>query len=129
MNDIKTKPSPFTGEHGGAARLDVPDFTHHDDEGGAPWFANLQIEYVPREEVIETDSIAEYFDNWRDEKISPNDAVQKICKEISDACTPMAINIAATYRNRGGVTLNLHAKYVHPDARQGGSRIMTPGHA
>lgn len=124
--DIKTNPSPFSGEHAGAARIDVPDFTHLGVNGDHPWFANLQIEYVPRELCLDIGSVGEYMDGWRKQAEVPDDCVKTICKELCEAVSPMAMTISAAYRNRNGVTLNLQSKWLHPDARQGGQRIMTP---
>lgn len=127
--DIKTTKSPFTGDHGGAARIDIPDFTHLHNEGGHPWFANVQIEYVPREQVLDLDSVGEYMDGWRDQKDVPDDVVKKICEELCEAAQPMAMTVSCSYRSRSGVQMNLQSKWFHPDARQPQQRIMTPGHA
>lgn len=124
--DIKTNPSPFDGDHSGGARIDVPDFTHLGVAGEHPWFANIQIEYVPRESTLDIGSVGEYMDGWREQADTPDDAVKKLCEELADACEPMAMTVSAVYRNRNGVTLNIQSKFLHPDARQGGNRIMTP---
>ena len=122
--DIKTNPSPFTGDQSGHARIDVPDFTHLSNDGTLPWFANVQIEYVPREKVLDVDSVGEYMDGWRVQSDIPEDVVKRICEELCDACEPMAMNVSAAYRNRGGVTLNLQSKFLHRDARQPQQRIL-----
>ena len=124
MNDIETKPSPFTGEQSGHARIDVPDFTFSDSENGPPWFANVQIEYVPREKVLDVKSVGEYMDGWRMEKITPDEVVERICKELCEAVEPMAMNVSAAFRNRDGVTLNLQSKFLHRDAKQPQQRIL-----
>jgi 7-cyano-7-deazaguanine reductase len=127
--DIKTTPSPFTGDYGGGARIDIPDFTHQKTDGGHPWFAQVQIEYVPREKVLDMDSVAEYMDGWRDQSSVPDDVAKTIAKELSEACEPMAMTVSASYRGRGGVQMNVQAKWLHPEARQPQQRIMTPGNA
>jgi 7-cyano-7-deazaguanine reductase len=122
--DIKTTPSPFGGDHSGAARIDVPDFTFLDTEGAPPWFANVQVEYVPREEVLDVKSVGEYMDGWRGENGTPDDVVKKICEELAEAVEPMALNVSVAFRNRDGITLNLQSKYLHPDAKQPQQRIL-----
>lgn len=121
--EIITTASPFTGEHGGATRLQFDYFTHLNDQG-PPWFATIQIEYVPREKIMVAESAADYMDTFRDVEAEPEEVVKKICEELSAACEPMAMTVAAQYATRAGVQVNTQAKYMHPDTKQPQQRIL-----
>jgi 7-cyano-7-deazaguanine reductase len=123
--DIVTHPSPYSGEYSGAVRIDVNDFTHLAGQAD-PWFANVQIEYVPREKTLDVDSVATYMAGWRDTDTTPEDAVKKICEELSQAGVPMMMTVVAAYRQRNGASVNCQAKYIHPDAKQPQQRIVAP---
>lgn len=122
QTDIEIEDTPFSGNIGGATRLDINDFTHLEDD--KPLFATVQIEYVPRKSIMKVASVIDYADNWRQENASPEEAVKLICKELSDSCEPMMMNVNATYRTRSGVTSSAQARFQHADMKQQGPRIM-----
>ena len=123
QTDIEIEDTPFSGNIGGATRLDINDFTHLEDD--KPLFATVQIEYVPRKSIMKVASVIAYADGWRQENASPEEAVNLICKELSGACEPMMMNVNATYRTRGGVTSSAQARFQHSDMSKQGPRIMS----
>lgn len=129
MTELKVNTSPFTGEVAGAVRFEAPEFTHLAPEGLFPHMARITVEYVPRETTLDGDSLGEYFISFRDIKMTVEEAVQSICKDLSDACQPMMMNVGSQYAPRYGMSTSPSARYVHPDAQQAANtpRILAPG--
>lgn len=126
MTEIKTNDTPFGKTIGGAVRVEAPEFTHQPKEGTRPCNARITIEYAPREKTLDGDSLGEYFTSFRDVRLTPEEAVQQICEELSDACVPMMMNVSSQYSARDGVVVSPQARFVHPETQQGASRIQTP---
>lgn len=126
MTDVKVNTSPFKEKVAGAIRVEAPEFTHLAPEGFHPHMARITIEYVPRETTLDGDSLGEYFVGFRDQKMTAEEAVHTICKDLSEACTPMMMNITSNYAPRYGMATSPNARFVHPDAAQGGQRIIAP---
>lgn len=124
---IRTHKSPYTGEIAGAIRIEAPEFTHFPPEGNFPHLARLTIEYVPRDSTLDGDSVGEYCIAFRDDKLTPEEAVQKVCEELCAACQPMMMNVTSQYNMRAGVALSPQARYVHPEANQKRPTIQTLG--
>ena len=126
MTEIKVNDTPFNGTIGGAIRIEAPEFTHMPQAGLIPYMARITIEYAPRKSTIDGDSLGEYFATFRDIKLSPEEAVQKICEELSSACEPMMMNVSSNYTARDGVATSPQARFVHPETQRGqGPRIQT----
>lgn len=128
MTEIKVNKSPYTEKVAGATRIEAPEFTHLAQEGIFPHFGRITIEYVPRETVLDGDSVGEYFIGFRDMKLNPEEAVQMICDELVAACEPMMMNVQSQYSPRHGMATNPQARFMHPDAQQqkNGARIIAP---
>lgn len=128
MTELKVSKSPFTSEVAGATRIEAPEFTHLAPEGPHPHMGRITVEYVPRELVLDGDSVGEYFISFRDMKVKPEAAVQMICEELSAACQPMMMNVASQYAPRYGMATSPSARFMHPDAQQqaAGTRIVAP---
>lgn len=124
--DLKIETSPFKGgEIAGAIRIEAPEFTHL-SETPYPHMARLQIEYVPRESVLEGESVGEYFQTFRNSKLTPEEAVHAVCADLAKACDPMMLTVQSNYSPRGAVATNPQARFVHPEAQQQGPRIVAP---
>jgi NADPH-dependent 7-cyano-7-deazaguanine reductase QueF len=128
MTEVKVSTSPFTDSVAGAIRIEAPEFTHIAPEGVHPHMARITVEYVPRETTLDGDSVGEYFIGFRNETMTPEVAVQKICGELAKACDPMMLNVTSNYAPRYGVATSPQARFVHPDAqqKQQGPRIVAP---
>jgi 7-cyano-7-deazaguanine reductase len=127
MTEVQTHKSPYTGEVAGAVQIVAPEFTHFPPEGVFPHLARITIEYVPREMTLDADSVGEYCIGFRDERLTQEEAVQKICEELCAACQPMMMNVTSQYSMRNGLAASPQARYVHPDAGQKKSPIQTLG--
>lgn len=125
MNDIEVKTSPFSGEVAGAVRIEAPEFTHK-SETPYPHMANLKIEYVPRELVLEGESLGLYFQTFRDATLTPEEAVNAVCADLSKVCEPMMLTVQSNYAPRGAIAVNPQARYMHPTANQPQNRIQVP---
>ena len=115
MTELKVHKTPFGGQIGGAVRIEAPEFTHLPMEGVHPHLARITIEYAPREVTLDGDSVGEYFISFRDIKLTPEEAVQKICDELCAACEPMMMNVTSNYAPRTGVATSPQARFQHPE--------------
>lgn len=130
MNDLKLNTSPFNEADGigGAIRIEAPEFTHMTDGQQFPHMARLTIEYVPRELVLDGDSVSEYFQTFRDASVTPEEAIHAVCADLSKACEPMMMNVQSQYSPRNAIATNPQARFMHPESqqKQQGPRIVAP---
>ncbi len=123
--DIKIYKSPFLGSNsGGTIRIEAPEFTHRSNATRIPHMARIVIDYVPRESCLDGDAIGEYMISFRDEEMSPEEAIHTICKEIAEALEPMAITVSSNYSPRDGVAASPQARWQHPSTQQPTQRIV-----
>ena len=58
--------------------IDLPEFTCKCPFSGYPDFAKLKVTYQPKEKVYELKSLKLYVNNFRDQKISHEEVINKI---------------------------------------------------
>lgn len=118
MKNLKVNTSPFTGDIAGAIRIEAPEFTHLALDNIHPHIGRITIEYVPRELTLDGDSVGAYFIAFRSLILTPEEAVQKICSELTETCKPMMMNVQSNYSPRSGIATNPQARYVHPETNE-----------
>ena len=87
--------------------IDLPEFTCKCPFSGYPDFAKLKINYQPKEKVFELKSLKLYINNYRDQKISHEEVINKIMDDLIIAANPQWLSLNAEFNPRGNVSMKL----------------------
>ena len=96
--------------------IDLPEFTCKCPFSGYPDFAKLKITYQPKEKVYELKSLKLYVNNFRDQKISHEEVINKIMDDLIAAANPHWLSLYADFNPRGNVSMKLeltHGKKIN----------------
>ena len=83
--------------------IELPEFTCLCPFSGYPDFAVLRLLYQPDSKVLELKAIKLYLNNYRDRKISHEQAVNQILDDFIEACNPLWMQLEADFNPRGNV--------------------------
>ena len=83
--------------------IELPEFTCLCPFSGYPDFAVLRLLYQPDSKVLELKAIKLYINNYRDRKISHEQAVNQILDDFVEACDPLWMQLEADFNPRGNV--------------------------
>ena len=78
---------------------------------GLPDFARLVIRYVPRHSLVELKSLKYYLTSYRNVGILQEHAVNRILQDLVQRLEPVSMVIEAHYKERGGLTTRVVARY------------------
>ena len=87
--------------------IDLPEFTCKCPFSGYPDFAKLKVTYQPKEKVYELKSLKLYVNNFRDQKISHEEVINKIMDDLIAAANPQWLSLNADFNPRGNVSMKL----------------------
>ena len=87
--------------------IELPEFTCQCPFSGYPDFAKLKITYQPKNKVYELKSLKLYINNFRDQKISHEEVVNRIMDDLIEAANPHWMNLNADFNPRGNVSMKL----------------------
>ena len=87
--------------------IDLPEFTCKCPFSGYPDFAKLKITYQPKNKVYELKSLKLYINNFRDQKISHEEVVNRIMDDLIEAANPNWMHLNADFNPRGNVSMKL----------------------
>ncbi|MEJ2110386.1 MAG: preQ(1) synthase [Acidobacteriota bacterium] len=90
----------------------IPEYTAICPKTGLPDFGTIFITYVPDQLCLELKSVKEYMNAYRNLGIFYENAVNKILRDMVDACNPVSMRIRGEFTPRGGIHSNIEAKYV-----------------
>ena len=93
--------------------IDLPEFTCKCPFSGYPDFAKLKLTYQPKEKVFELKSLKLYINNFRDQKISHEEVINKIMDDLINAAKPQWLCLNAEFNPRGNVSMKL--ELMHGD--------------
>ena len=85
----------------------LPEFTCKCPFSGYPDFAKLNIFYQPNLKVYELKSLKLYINNFRDQKISHEEVVNRIMDDLIIAAEPHWLHLNADFNPRGNVSMKL----------------------
>ena len=77
-----------------------------------PDFGTLYINYVPDNWCLELKSLKEYITAYRNIGIFYENAVNRILRDLVDACKPVSMRIRGDFTPRGGIHSRVEARYV-----------------
>ncbi len=70
---------------------------------GLPDIADIEITYIPQDNIVELKSLKYYFVSFRNVGIYQEDATNRIFKDIFDLLSPQYLKVFTKYNTRGGI--------------------------
>ncbi|NLT67006.1 MAG: NADPH-dependent 7-cyano-7-deazaguanine reductase QueF [Acidobacteria bacterium] len=90
----------------------VPEYTAICPKTGLPDFGTVYIRYVPDQWCLELKSLKEYFNSYRNLGIFYENAVNRILRDLVEACKPVSMKIRGEFTPRGGIQSRVEASYT-----------------
>ena len=87
----------------------VPEFTCLCPISNFPDFATINIEYVPKEKIVELKSLKLYINRFRNEEHFHEEVVNLILDDFLICCDPKWIKIEGDFNVRGNIKTKVHA--------------------
>jgi len=78
---------------------------------GLPDFGTITIEYIPQDSLVELKSLKYYLTSYRNVGILQEHVVNRILKDLVALVQPVAMEVEAEYRERGGIRTIATASY------------------
>lgn len=89
------------------ARFTCPEFTSLCPVTGAPDFAHIVIDYVPKNMLLESKSLKLFLFAFRNHGAFHEDCTVTIAKSIVAAVNPVCLRISAYWYPRGGIPIDV----------------------
>ncbi len=98
--------------------LNCPEFTSLCPKTGQPDFAKIVIQYIPREDMVESKSLKLYLFSFRNQGDFHEDCVNIIMKDLIRLMNPRYIEVRGIFTPRGGISIYPFANYGDEQHRQ-----------
>lgn len=89
----------------------IPEYTSVCPLTGLPDFGTITIRYTPHERCLELKSLKEYILAYRNLGIFYENAVNRIMRDIVQACDPVRAEVSGEFTPRGGIHSVIEARY------------------
>ena len=94
--------------------FDCPEYTSLCPVTGQPDFGHIVIRYIPDQKCIESKSLKLFLYSCRNASTFHEEAVNSILDAVVNACSPRAAEVVGKFRPRGGIAINVTARYGDP---------------
>jgi 7-cyano-7-deazaguanine reductase len=88
-----------------------PEFTSVCPKTGQPDFGTLTFTYVPNERCVELKSLKLYLQQFRNEGIYYEHAINRILDDLVAVVQPRRMRLTAAFTARGGITTTVTATF------------------
>lgn len=95
--------------------FNCPEFTSLCPKTGQPDFARIIINYIPRENMVESKSLKLYLFSFRNHGDFHEDCVNIIMKDLVKLMNPRYIEVYGIFTPRGGISIYPFANYGDAD--------------
>ena len=92
-------------------RFNCPEFTSLCPITGQPDFAEIRINYIPDERMVESKSLKLYLHSFRNHGSFHEDCVNIIMKDLIKLMDPKYIEVTGLFVPRGGISIWPFANY------------------
>jgi len=99
-------------------RLETDEFTCLCPATGQPDFANILVEYIPNQKILESKSFKLYLWSYRNEGVFHEHVINKILEDLVATLEPHWCRVVGAFQIRGGINITVEAEHGH---RQGTS--------
>jgi 7-cyano-7-deazaguanine reductase len=111
LPDIECWPNQFPGYE---ITIAMPEFTSICPKTGLPDFGTITIRYRPDRLCLELKSLKGYFQAYRNLGIFYENAVNRILRDVVNACKPVSVRVTGEFSARGGMRSVIDAEYPQP---------------
>lgn len=108
--EVECVPNPYVGREY-HVEISVQEFTCVCPVTGLPDFAEIHIDYVPGERLIEFKSLKYYILAYRNVGIHHEAATNKILDDLVAACAPQRMEVVGDFSVRGGIKAAIRVEY------------------
>lgn len=111
----------FVNKHPGNEYLvtfNCPEFTSLCPMTGQPDFAKIIINYIPREQMVESKSLKLYLFSFRNHGDFHEDCVNVIMKDLVNLMNPRYLEVIGLFTPRGGISIYPFANYGDEEHQQ-----------
>lgn len=91
--------------------FNCPEFTSLCPKTGQPDFATIVINYIPREDMVESKSLKLYLFSFRNHGDFHEDCVNIIMKDLVRLMNPRYLEVIGIFTPRGGISIYPFANY------------------
>ncbi len=92
----------------------LPEYTAICPKTGLPDFGTILVNYVPDRWCLELKSLKEYINSYRNLGIFYENAVNRILRDLVEACQPASMTVRGEFTPRGGIQSRIEARYARP---------------
>jgi len=94
--------------------FNCPEFTSLCPKTGQPDFANITIQYVPGQKMVESKSLKLYLFGFRNHGDFHEDCINIIMKDLVKLMQPKYIEVYGRFLPRGGISIDPWCNYAMP---------------
>ena len=105
---IESSPNQFPGYE---ISISIPEFTSICPKTGLPDFGVLSLRYRPDALCLELKSLKNYFLAYRNLGIFYENVVNRVLRDVVDACSPVEIEVVGEFNARGGMRAVVRADH------------------
>ncbi|MGE4358208.1 MAG: preQ(1) synthase [Candidatus Omnitrophota bacterium] len=105
---IECFPNQFKGY---TITIEIPEYTSVCPRSGLPDFGKITIQYMPAKWCIELKSLKFYILGYRNLGIFYENAVNRILRDLVNACKPKWCIVKGEFNIRGGMRSIVEARY------------------
>ena len=98
-------------------RFNCPEFTSLCPITGQPDFAEIRINYLPGEKMVESKSLKLYLFSFRNNGDFHEDCINKIMKDLIALMNPKYIEVTGIFTPRGGISIWPFANWGRPGTK------------
>lgn len=98
-------------------RFNCPEFTSLCPITGQPDFAEIRINYMPGEKMVESKSLKLYLFSFRNHGDFHEDCINKIMKDLIALMNPKYIEVTGIFTPRGGISIWPYANWGRPGTK------------
>lgn len=108
LPDIETWPNQYKGYE---ITIEIPEYTAICPKTGLPDFGTITLSYMPDSSCLELKSLKMYVHAYRNVGIFYENAVNRILRDVVNACRPVWAKVSGDFKARGGLSSRIEAKY------------------
>ena len=98
-------------------RFNCPEFTSLCPITGQPDFAEIRINYLPGEKMVESKSLKLYLFSFRNHGDFHEDCINKSMKDLIALMNPKYIEVTGIFTPRGGISIWPFANWGRPGTK------------
>lgn len=105
-------------DHDYVVTFNCPEFTSLCPKTGQPDFANIIINYIPAEKMVESKSLKLYLFSFRNHGDFHEDCVNMIMKDLVALMQPKYLEVIGIFNPRGGISIYPFASYATAEYKE-----------